>query len=227
MTAKQEDRYAIVWDTIERLAFMPQKPNKWLHLYENTLPDLWGLPRGNIQAHTRFEFDVDFLNLTCKYLVEDIWKYSGCICSLENVSDTIWTIEVDPIHINKSTLYNSTAKYPSQDRQKYLEKDVEKVLNGMIFHPSHHCHLDMLGVTTKIEKSKTTKNGIHDVRVGGGISNAFVFLFHLRYQFSIISDQTREEERNRLTALFTRAISNKIPMGAQRDFVKATELFNF
>ena len=33
----------------------------------------------------------------------------------------------------------------------------------------------------------------HEVRVSGGIENAFVFLFHLRYQFCLVSEETRQE----------------------------------
>jgi hypothetical protein len=169
--------------------------------------------------HSKFE--VDFLNITCNYNIEDTWKYSGIISNMENDSQAIWALEVDPIHISKSNLHNSTAKYSSQNKLKHLRNDIEAVLNGMLFHPCHHCHIDKLGVVARLQGSKTTKNGVHDVRIGGGISNAFVFLFHLRYQFCIISDQIREQERNRLINLFTNAIKKDLQS------IPTNNLFNF
>ena len=60
----------------------------------------------------------------------------------------------------------------------------------------------------------------HEVRVSGGIENAFVFLFHLRYQFCLVSEETRHSERSRLVNLFTKAIDER------KVKVSAGELFD-
>ena len=45
----------------------------------------------------------------------------------------------------------------------------------------------------------------HDIRIGGGITNPFLYLFHLRIQLCPIPD-TRSKERQRLFDLFENAI---------------------
>ena len=216
---EEKRRYAIVWDAIERMAFRPVRPKTWLSLYKNTLPRLWGLQDGDVKTRINSGFDADFLNISCEYRIEEMGKYSGTISMLADASRAIWTIHVDPDFISKSALYNAAERYPDKDRKRHLRGDIQAVLEGMLFHPRHHSHLEDLGVTTTL--METINHGVHQVRIGGNIENAYVFLYHLRYQFCIVSDSARQEEQNRLIDLFMTAIlenSHTVPAG---------KLFNF
>jgi len=67
-----------------------------------------------------------------------------------------------------------------------------------------------------------SKGGLssHEVRIGGGIENPYVFLFHLRCQFCLVSNHVRQTERQRLIDLFKRSIRDN-------QNVSAKDLFNF
>jgi hypothetical protein len=70
----------------------------------------------------------------------------------------------------------------------------------------NHTHIEEHGLMQSAATSPPLL-ALHEIRVSGGIENAFVFLFHLRYQFCLVSDEARGFERNRLVNLFTTAIS--------------------
>lgn len=55
-------------------------------------------------------------------------------------------------------------------------------------------------------KEKLTREiAYHDIRIGEGLNNSFLYLFHLRYQLRL--DQTRRDnEKHRLCELFLNAI---------------------
>ena len=50
---------------------------------------------------------------------------------------------------------------------------------------------------------------LHEIRIGGGIENPDVFLFHIRYQFCLVHTDVRQDERLRLIDLFENAIRKK------------------
>lgn len=79
--------------------------------------------------------------------------------------------------------------------KKLKIEEVEEVLDGMFFHPTAHQHIAE-------EKER------HSIRIGGGIHNAFQFLFHVRYQLCLIKDK-RESEKHRLVTIFHEAIKGK------------------
>ncbi len=47
------------------------------------------------------------------------------------------------------------------------------------------------------------------IRLGEGIENRFVLLTHLRYQFRLLSNDARENERTRMVRIFTQAIRDR------------------
>jgi hypothetical protein len=125
---------------------------------------------------------------------------------------------VDPERVSKSASYNESRDYRIQDG-RYLEIDVQNVLDAMIFHPRNHTHLKDCGLIASLLGGQALD--VQEIRVGGGIENAFVFLFHLRYQFCLVSEETRTRERKRLTDLFTSAIRGR------RRTLPPNELFDF
>jgi hypothetical protein len=131
-----------------------------------------------------------------------------------------WKFHVDPEFHSKASLQTSVDKYPHQQMGE-LRRDVEAVLNGMLFHPRCHAHLEDLGGWHVQLDQNSGGLSSHEVRIGGGIENSYVFLFHLRYQFCLVSDQARNDEKTRLIGLFENAIKNN------DSTVTARDLFNF
>lgn len=168
-------RRAIVWDTIERLAFRPNPPANWLGVYAKTLHKLWG----EAAAWNRFglddEFIVTFLNLKCCHSIKTVSKYE--ISFLHDSSDRMhWKFHVDPGFHSKASLQITVDKYPSQQMDK-LRRDVGAVLNGMLFHPRCHTHLEDLGIRhVQLDREKGGLKS-HEIRIGGGIENPYVFFF--------------------------------------------------
>ena len=201
------ERRAIVWDTIERLAFRPQKPSRWLGVYAKTLHRLWEVEPVWARLGTEDSFAVDFLDLECCYALPGFSEYSASI-SRRSSGATVWQIHVDPDFLSKAALHHTPGSYPHQAVQSHLQCDVEQVLDGMLIHPRNHTHIGELG--DGVAAQPDTANGdslpLHEVRIGGGIENSYVFLFHLRYQFCRVSDRVRHKERTRLIRLFTRAM---------------------
>jgi len=212
-------RRAIVWDTIERLAFRPNSSASWLGVYAKTLHRFWG----EEPMWTRFGLDdkfiVIFLNLKCSYIIESTSKYE--ISFIHDSSNRrCWQIHVDPGFHSKASLQTSVPNYPSHQMDNKLRRDVDAVLDGMLFHPRCHAHFEDLGVRHVQLDQDSGGLSSHEVRIGGGIENPYVFLFHLRYQFCLISNQARNDEKTRLIGLFENAIRNNLT-------VNARNLFNF
>lgn len=78
--------------------------------------------------------------------------------------------------------------------RQVADDDMEAVIDSLICHPQPHQHIE-------------PPIGNPDIRVGGGIDNGFLFLFHLRYQLCPISEK-REAEKRRLIGLFQQAIKS-------------------
>jgi len=211
---------AIVWYTIERMAFKPAaaKKDEWLWRYVRTLPRLWGLQAPDIRTRTNIGFDVDFLNIACDYTVETPDRYNVTIATITSDAPACWYLHVDPDFLSESTLYNPAEDYPRQNMDRHLADDVQTVLDGMIFHPRIHAHGDKLGIVSELVAGSTLSP--YEIRLGGGIENGYIFLTHLRYQFCLLSEDARQAERTRLVRLFTEAIRDRW------DIVSAAELFD-
>ncbi len=211
-------RRAIVWDEIERLAFRPDSPENWLGVYAKMLHMLWGEEATWNRFGPNDEFIVTFLNLKCCHSIKTVSKYE--ISFVHNSSGcTHWKIHVDPKFLSKASLQTPVENYPRQQMNE-LHHDVEAVLNGMIFHPRCHTHLEDLGIRhVQLDQGKGGLKS-HEIRIGGGIENPYVFLFHLRYQFCLVHKNVRRDERLRLIDLFERSIKNKKK-------VSTKDIFNF
>ncbi len=93
--------------------------------------------------------------------------------------------------------------------------------SGAESHPYNHAHGDALGIPSKLGDAPALKP--KEIRLSGGIENGFVFLTHLRYQFCLLSENTRQKERTRLISLFACAIrERRIERGKP---ISAAELF--
>ena len=216
---RENERRAIVWDMIERTAFRPTSPNKWLSVYARTLHKLWGMEGVWVRFALDGNFSVTFLNLKCSYLIESVDKYSVALVNDSIDGHLYWQNHIDPGFLSKSSLHLAGKKYPRLQR-KQLQEDITAVLDGLIFHPRCHVHPDDLGV--RHIQLDPGRGGLlsHEIRIGGGIENPYIFLFHLRYQFCLVHKDVRRDERRRLIDLFERSIREK-------QSVNARDLFNF
>jgi len=213
----ESNRRAIVWREIERLAFRPRKPQTWLGVYGRSFQSVWEEPP-IVRFDANREFDIPFFKLICSYSIENADKYS--VTFKDSSTDIgVWQIHVDPNYHSNSSLLAGLGKYPTQHRSDLIH-DIEKVLESMLFHPRCHSHLEDAGVT----HVQLSQNGgglsSHEVRLGGGIENPYVFLFHIRYQFCLVSSEVRDQEKDRLISLFEANIRSK-------SSVNACELFKF
>ncbi len=220
-------RRAIVWDTIERLAFRPSSNNDrstWLGVYAKTLHKLWDVEPIWNRFALNDDFIVTFLNLKCSHSIKSRTKYS---ISFVHVSSNHqhWQTHVDPEFHSKASLQTSVDNYPLQQMDE-LRRDVETVLDGMLFHPRCHAHLEDLGVRhVQLDRDRGGLSS-REVRIGGGIENAYVFLFHVRYQFCLVSDQVRQTEKRRLIDLFENAIRNNAIKNKDK-IVNVRDLFDY
>jgi len=202
---RENERRAIVWDMIERTAFRPTSPRKWLGVYAKTLHNLWGMEPIWARFALNDNFSVTFLNLKCSYLIASVDKYVASLVNDSIDGHLYWQNHIDPGFLSKSSLHLGGNKYPRFQR-KQLQEDIKAVLGGLIFHPRCHVHPDDFGV--QHIQLDPERGGLlsHEIRIGGGIENPYVFLFHLRYQFCLVSNQVRQTERQRLIDLFERSI---------------------
>ena len=81
-----------------------------------------------------------------------------------------------------------------QALEKMSEGDLEKVIDALIIHPTPHQHIE-----SPIDD--------HAIRIGGGLLNPFLYLFHLRVQFCPNLGM-RLAEKQRLILLFSDAIKH-------------------
>jgi hypothetical protein len=213
----ERQRRAITWETIERIAFQPKDQASWLQIYGRSLGPFWRVQAADVVLEIN-GFEAGFLNLACQYQVEALHEYNVRIINAASDRKYSWSLEVDPAYCSKASLVGPQQSYPRQDMGKHLQADVKAVLEGMLFHPRAHCHGEDIEMTLSLTDGALSA---HEVRLGGGIENAFTFLTHLRYQFCLVSEDVRKAEKTRLVDLFTTAISEK------RSVVPAANLFDF
>ncbi len=218
----ETERRAIVWDMIERNAFRPRSDkdrSTWLGVYAKTLHKLWDMDPIWTTLVSDDIFDIPFLDLKCDYTIENEGKYSASLQD-SSASQNYWQSHIDSGYLSKASLHSANREYPHQQRAD-LQRDIEAVLDGMLFHPRCHAHLDKIGGHQHVQLAQDSGGmSSHEVRIGGGIENPYVFLFHLRYQFCLVAHHVRQAERWRLIDLFADAIQNN-------SRVTAGKLFNF
>jgi hypothetical protein len=188
---------AHIWREIIRLAFCPSSTNdklSWITCYSKSLIDFWEISEPPKQE--RFKLNVYNISLPIgfEFTYESIKKFGVefLYCSKSN-REFMWQHHSDKSYFEFPEQELLTIhSHRSRDLRKAKMDDVEFILDSLIFHPTSHQHI-------------VDPPDYHEIRIAGGISNPFLFLFHLRYQLCLI-DQKRMIERNRLTELFYNAI---------------------
>ncbi|MHB8339081.1 MAG: hypothetical protein ACYDEE_16820 [Ignavibacteriaceae bacterium] len=206
---------AFYWARIIKLAFSPlsdHDKDTWLRCYAFSLLKFWGIQNlpSKLKVGQTIKFENKFLNITYDCIIENYQKGSFSISIDSATNNTLlWYHDIDPHYYHPSLVQILPAKLDKRwDQSKVLQEELGNILDGLIFHPHAHQHIDMHIPDSSSADSNHTTN--HDVRIGGGITNPFLFLFQLRYQFCIIK-QNREEEQKRLLNLFSTELNMKSP----------------
>lgn len=77
------------------------------------------------------------------------------------------------------------------------EKDLEPILEHMIFHPAIHCH-----IFSELWDKNISTAALHDIRIGMPTKNPFLFLYQVSFQFlSIIEERKKQAELKRLAGV--------------------------
>ena len=203
---------AYLWQAVIRTGFCPESTKdkkSWIRLHGQSIREFWGIPsypKAPTMEKGKIKYSIDCTDLLGLYLdcsVNSVHEFNVRFLYLppqDNKELIMWTHDVD----DGGGKYFSSPVQPflsHKDEKKALAKfkpdDLDAVLNGLIFHPKAHQH---------IESPASLDN--HHIRIGGGIDNPFLYLFHLRYQFCPDAAK-RKAERDRLTVLFADACRNK------------------
>ncbi len=195
---------AYLWQDVIRLGFQITKHQEWIKIYLGSLQKFWEAyeypckdgPRcknnsikakiENPDLELRWQFDLRLNEHFClefNHLNVNIWEHH---------SDFAYYV----LPIEKMLDRNKR----SMAIAEFSRENLEITLDAMIFHGRAHQHI----------KSPFPENKI---RIGGGIDNPFLYLFHLRYQ--LCPDETRrDEEKSRLVNLFKSAVESGTPVTA-------------
>jgi hypothetical protein len=203
---------AYLWQDVIRLGFSPsgnKDIKRWLRMYGESLNSFWEVdyppnPKSN-RTITAELTCASSLNIALSYSITSITKFAVAFSPFSDRSNKSWVHDVDGSYFVFPEL-SLLSKYPKSKiaLKKISVKHIEKVLDGLIFHPRAHQHIN---------------TDIHSIRIGGGIHNPFLYLFHLRYQ--LCPDETkRVEEKTRLIKLFVNAIKNNSILTAHELLLK-------
>ena len=187
-----------------RLGFLPSstKDKKtWLYLYGKSLKGFWCVeaypPSPKMKGNTLFATidSSDMVNLTFEYAIENIDKFEVRLLHFPD-KHLMWKHDMDDRDGKYHYLSHQCCLGEFKDRnavkKEMKQNDIESVIDTLFIHPTPHQHIE-------------SPRYNHDIRIGGGITNPFLYLFHLRIQLCPIPD-TRSKERQRLFDLFENAI---------------------
>lgn len=196
---------AYLWREVIRLGFCPsgnENLKKWLHMYGKSLRAFWDIneyplpPRSN-GAITAELTCASPLNMLLSYNISSISKFAVRFLYIPQNKEFMWVHDVDGSCFSFPEQFFLTEYNKRNEGIKDMtNSNVETVLNSLIFHPRAHQHIE------------GPIRGNHDIRIGGGIDNALLYLFHLRYQLCPI-EKIRIAEKKRLVGLFESSIKDK------------------
>jgi hypothetical protein len=188
---------AYLWEEVIRLGFRPsgsKEQKEWRIKYLQSLKDFLEIDSYPDIGTGYFSLELPF-NLYIEFFIEQINKFMVNFFYLppSNNNEFLWDHDVDGKFFTfPEQEFLTHHNQRSTVIKKFSNEDIKVVLDGLIFHPAAHQHI----------KSPIDK---HEIRIGGGIGNAFLYLFHLRYQFCP-DERKRKAEEKRLVELFANAL---------------------
>ena len=199
-------RRAYLYQKVIELLFSPldEKAQKqWVIALGHSLPAFWQTDRAFTINAGKYELEAYLLNIACTCDIRGDGYFAVDFEILkENFPDIFsWSHHVDPVHYYRIPLRAFLGEQKRAALASIDETDVSVILDTLIFHPCEHMHLESCIP--------------HDIRLGGGISNPYQYLFHLRYQFCPDS-RMQEAERQRLSTLVFQAIQSDSAIDIQK-----------
>jgi len=195
---------AYIWQDIIRLGFLPsgtKKQKNWLFRYGESLKKFWEVenyPANPSQTGKRISATIDSchsIGVAYEYAIEYSQKFIVRLMYPDR--KLMWIHDMDGKYFsfpNQTFLSNHNQRNPAI--QNMCPDDIGAVIDSLIIHPTPHQHIE-----SPVDN--------HDIRVGGGLQNPFLYLFHLRIQLCPDNDR-RSAERERLIALFDAKIRGNI-----------------
>ncbi|MBF0546695.1 MAG: hypothetical protein HQM08_19770 [Candidatus Riflebacteria bacterium] len=134
------------------------------------------------------------LGMTYEYSIENFQNFSIDLLHAPPINDKqlLWQHGMDGQYFNFSSHYSIEPKQCKQLVKEMKSEDVYVLVDSLVIHPIPHQHI----------KSPVDN---HEIRIGGGIYNPYLYLFHLRVQLCP-DKRMRDGEKERLVALFEKAV---------------------
>jgi hypothetical protein len=198
---------AYLWQEIIIMGFSPSSDKdkkSWLFQYGKSLKDFFEIadypkrPRNNRSIIKGSLDSASYLNMMLEYSISisNSSKFAVEFLYQKDTFELMWVHDVDDKYFNfPNPLFLTEYNQRKNALKKFKAEDIESVIDGLLCHPVVHQHIE-----SPIDK--------HEIRIGSGIDNAFLFLFQLRYQLCPFADK-RKDERDRLINLFQEAIRKK------------------
>ena len=195
---------AYLWQDIIRLGFSPSGPKEqasWLHQYGRSLKEFWGVespakpPARNAKGISATIDSSIHIGLSYEYFIENNQKFTVRLMHAPPIQDhsLLWLHDMDGKYFsfpNQILLTKINQRNPAL--QQMTTDDIGHVIDALIVHPTPHQHIE-------------SPLDHHDIRIGGAITNPYLYLFHLRVQLCP-DNELRMAERSRLISLFETAI---------------------
>ena len=195
---------AYLWQDVIRLGFSPagaKNRKKWLLQYGRSLKDFWEIetyPDMPQESNGALKLTIDsstHIGLSFEYCINTIDKFGITLMYSPPVDDKqlIWIHVMDGQYFSfPSQFFLTKCKQRRQAVDRMSDNDIGRVIDTLIIHPTPHQHIE-----SPLDN--------HKIRIGGGLLNPFLYLFHLRVQ--LCPDQKRrDDERIRLIELFKQAV---------------------
>jgi hypothetical protein len=196
---------AYLWQEIIIMGFSPSSDKdkkSWLIQYGKSLEDFaeFTVQKLPTVRNRSIEGSLDGasnLNMMLEYSISKSSKFAvRFLYNLNGKFELMWIHDVDDKYFKfPNPLFLTEYNQRKNALKKFKADDIEKVIDGLLCHPVVHQHIE-----SPIDK--------HEIRIGGGIDNAFLFLFQLRYQLCPLQGK-RKAEKDRLINLFQDAIQKK------------------
>ncbi len=194
---------AYLWQDVIRLGFSPlsKKDQKsWLFLYGQSLKKFWEVdyPPLPIRSGESISATINTsvsIGMTFDYAIKSTDKFAVRLMYAPPIEERVlmWVHDMDGSYF--SFPKQSLLVHRKQRKQAVLEMnvaDIAEVIDSLIIHPTPHQHIE-----SPVDN--------HNIRVGGGLLNPFLYLFHLRTQLCPDKD-LRKAERARLISVFDTAV---------------------
>jgi hypothetical protein len=202
---------AYLWRNIIRLGFSPigdKDRRSWLYMYGKSLKDFWEVdeyppsPKSNGSILAELTSSIK-IHILIDYSITDISNFTVRFLHISNTRELMWTHDVDSKYFSfpeQAFLTNHNNRNLAIENM--TSEHIKGVIDALLLHPKAHQHIE-------------SPINDHKIRIGGGILNPFVFLFHLRYQ--LCPDKTRrDKEKERLINLFESAVKSNTPVTANK-----------